>query len=61
MSKVYKEPLFKFRINDFEYQGLFSRDLGSIHALIGNFEVITVKQHWPRTRGMDIWVERRLP
>ena len=58
-DKIYKLPRFKFRVNDYEYAGLFSRDLESIHLLIGDFKVVKVKQHWPRTRGMDIWVERR--
>lgn len=59
-NKVYKKHLFKFRVNDLEYAGLLAQDLQAIRHMLGEFEVVRVKQLWPRSlRGMKIWVEKK--
>lgn len=58
-NKVYKKDLFKFRVNDLEYPGLLAQDLQSIRNMLGEFEVVRVKQLWPSLRGMKIWVEKK--
>lgn len=58
-TKVYKKALFKFRVNDLEYSALLAQDLQSIRNMLGEFEVVRVKQHWPSLRGMNIWVEKK--
>lgn len=57
--KIYKKPLFKFRVNDLEYSSLLAQDLQAIRNMLGEFEVVRVKQLWPSLRGMKIWVEKK--
>lgn len=57
--KIYKKTLFKFVVNDLEYSGLLAQDLQAIRNMLGEFEVVRVKQLWPRLRGMKIWVEKK--
>lgn len=58
-TKIYKKALFKFRVNDLEYSALLAQDLQSIRNMLGEFEVVRVKQLWPSLRGMKIWVEKK--
>lgn len=59
-TKIYKKALFKFRVNDLEYSTLLARDLQAIRNMLGEFEVVRVKQLWPRSlSGMIIWVEKK--
>lgn len=58
-TKIYKKALFKFRVNDLEYGSLLAQDLQAIRNMLGEFEVVRVKQHWPSFRGMKIWVEKK--
>lgn len=58
-TKIYKKTLFKFRVNDLEYPGLLAQDLQAIRNMLGEFEVVRTKQHWPSLRGMTIWVEKK--
>lgn len=57
--KIYKKTLFKFRVNDLEYSSLLAQDLQAIRNMLGEFEVVRVKQLWPSLRGMRIWVEKK--
>lgn len=54
-----KKDLFKFIVNNLEYPGLLAQDLHSIRTMLGDFEVVRVKQLWPSMRGMKIWVEKK--
>lgn len=58
-TKVYKKDLFEFRVNDLEYPGLLAQDLQAIRNMLGEFEVVRVKQLWPSWRRMKIWVEKK--
>ena len=58
-TKIYKKTLFKFRVNDLEYSSLLAQDLQAIRNMLGEFEVVRVKQLWPSLRGMRIWVEKK--
>lgn len=58
-TKIYKKTLFKFVVNDLEYSSLLAQDLQAIRNMLGEFEVVRVKQLWPHLRGMKIWVEKK--
>lgn len=58
-TKIYRKPLFKFKVNDLEYGSLLAQDLQSIRNMLGEFEVVRVKQCWPSWRRMKIWVEKK--
>lgn len=58
-TKIYKKTLFKFVVNDVEYSSSLAQDLQAIRNMLGEFEVVRVKQLWPRLRGMKIWVEKK--
>ncbi|MCM1221554.1 MAG: hypothetical protein NC548_44460 [Lachnospiraceae bacterium] len=52
------ERLFKFTVPKPEYPALLARSLTSIRALLGEYEVVKVKQHWWLITDIHIWCKK---